>query len=319
MSLEQQYETQLAAQTHSGPHHIDDERRGLNRQVFAMIRGLLPFNDIHKTSDCDLIFRFLIARKWDVNETAKSLAGYVEFREKHNLNDVLWEEFPEETKAVASVFSGFDVEGHPVFVQKPDPAQMGQLLTKFPRELLMRKHFKMMEQSRRLGLLYDTDRVTCLLDMALLSMAVLTNPSAMGFIKEMSHLDQTYYPENMRYMLIVNGGWTFSSLYSLIKPWLDVRVQQKINFIGSGSKMGPELAKFVERKYLQRAYGGEADDGGNLLTDADVMATPKGTAPAVRRQNPHGQGPPGSASPLVGAPAAFPVPEWQAEDPESLL
>jgi hypothetical protein len=319
-SLELTYEKDLASQTNSGPHHIDDERRDKNRQVFAMIRGLLPFLDIHKKSDCDLIFRFLIAKKWDTQETAKALAEYVEFREKHALNDILWEEFPAETMKMGSHFSGFDFEGHPIFIKKPDPTVMGQLLVKFPRELLMRVHFKMMEQSRRLCLLYNTDRVSCLLDMSLLSMSVLTNPSAMGFLKEMTHLDQMYYPENMRYMLILNGGWTFSSLYSLVKPWLDPRVQQKINFIGSGAKMNADLAKFVELRFLVPEYGG-TNESGNLLTDQDVQSTPRGTAPAVLRSNPYaGSGTPGlDGSPRAGAPSAFPVPEPATDDPEALL
>ena len=321
-SFEAEYEAQLAAQTSSGPHHIDDERRDKNRQVFAMIRGILPFPDIHKKNDCDLIFRFLIAKKWDAQEAANALAEYVEFREKHRLNEILWEEFPPETKSIGSIFSGFDNEGHPIFLKKPDPVVLGQLLGKFPRDQLMRVHFKMMEQSRRLCLLYDTDRVSCLLDMALLSMSVLTNPGALGFLKEMTHLDQTYYPENMRYMLICNGGWTFSSLYKLIKPWLDPRVQQKINFMASGSGMVTDLNKFVEPKFLLAEYGGSDPSQRSLITDEDVMSTPKGTAPSALRVNPYGQACGSGAaasSPRLDAPSAFPVPEAKSDDPESLL
>ena len=202
----------LAEITVSGPHEIGPEQREFNKQVYEECQDIIPFDDIHKKSDCDLIYKFGIARKWDVDLTVKNLHEYIEFREEHSLNEILWSELPEEALAVRCRWQGFDKFNNPVFYDKPDPKLIGILLTKLPREVLLRVHFMVMEQGRRWCLSHGGDRVTCVMDLQMCGSAVLTNAKAIGFLKEISKLDQHHYPENMRTMCILNGGWTFSGI-----------------------------------------------------------------------------------------------------------
>ncbi len=65
---------------------------------------ILPIDDIHKVSDCDLIYRFLIAHRWDVAKAADGLRAYAERRAKNRMNDVLWEEFAPEVKQMTFYF-----------------------------------------------------------------------------------------------------------------------------------------------------------------------------------------------------------------------
>ena len=308
----EEYQRDILAQKHSGPHPIDDERRSLNKTVAGLVKDIIPFNDIHKKSDCDLIYRFLIAKKWDVNEAAKGLREYMAFRQEHNLNTILWEGVDPEVRSVlACEYSGFDKEGHPIFSDKPDPKGLGILLTKFSKESLMRTHFRMMEEGRRCCQMFQTDRVTCILDLSLLNMSVITNPAAMGFLKSMAHIDQTMYPENMRFMLICNGGWTFSSMYKILKPLLDPRVQQKINFIGNNYLQ--EMAPFVLPEYIPASLGGSSK-GEPLVDYVALAALPAGTPPAIKGA---------VVDDLdidIGSPtleSKHPVPEY--ENPEDLL
>lgn len=308
MTYVEEYENDLATQTHSGPHVIDAERQQLNRAVFNNVRDIMPFDDIHKKSDCDLIYRFLIAKKWVVKDTANALREYMTFRAENKLNEILWEKVPEAMKTViACDYSGFDKEGHPIFFDRPDPKGLGELLKAFSKDELMRVHYRMMEQGRRLCKMYQTDRVTCILDLSQLNMAILTNLAAMTFLKSMAHNDQQMYPENMRFMLICNGGWTFSSIYKVLKPLLDPRVQQKINFIGSGSNLLTDLDKFVPRAAVPTILGGD-NKGVLLLPDEALRKIPVGTPPIV--------GPASVAecameygSPKADAKAQLPVPD----------
>lgn len=280
-TVAEEYEKDLAAQKHSGPHIMDEEKKGLNRAVFNKISDILPIPDIHKKSDCDLIYRFLIAKKWNPDDTVKSLREYVAFRKENRLNEILWEDVaPEIREVLACDYSGFDREGHPLFCDRPDPKSLGALLQKFTREELMRVHLRMMEIGRRLCKEYNTDRVSCILDLSQLNMSIVTNPAAVGFIKAMAHLDQTMYPENVRRMFICNGGWTFSSLYKLIKPLLDPRVQQKINFIAGGSKLTADLEVFVKLEGVPVALGGRSK-GEPLTNWTQLRALPVGAPPQV--------------------------------------
>ena len=283
-----QYEIDVEKQTRSGPHEITPEQRLANREVATALEaaGVMPIPDIHKLNDCDLIYRFLIAKKWDTKASADAIRAYAAWRKEQRIDSILWEEFPEDTKALSCVYMGFDREGHPVYFDKPDPKVLGKILVEHPKELLMRVHLQSMELGRRLQKLYDVDRVTCIIDFSMMSMSMVANPSAMRFMKELAHEDQTMYPENMRFMLICNGGWTFSSAYKVIKPVLDPRVQVKINFMGGKDALYSDLDKFVEKANLP------ADLKGTLPSE------PLLSVEEVRRTDAVGSAPLPLASPL---------------------
>lgn len=274
-----QYEVDLAKQSRSGPHQIGEEQKAINREVVALIEDIMPIPDIHKLSDCDLIYRFLIAKKWDPKATAEAMRAYVTWRKDNKIDEILWETFPEEAKALSCVYMGFDREGHPVYFDKPDPKVLGKILLDFPKELLMRVHLQSMEIGRRLQKLYEVDRVTCIIDFNEMSMSMVTNPSAMRFMKELAHEDQTMYPENMRFMLICNGGWTFSAAYKVIKPYLDPRVQMKINFMGAKDALYSDLDKFVEKSNLPQGLKGTLEAVPLLDVDELRRTEARGSAP----------------------------------------
>eukprot|EP00672_Neobodo_designis_P000350 CAMPEP_0174882762 /NCGR_PEP_ID=MMETSP1114-20130205/84927_1 /TAXON_ID=312471 /ORGANISM="Neobodo designis, Strain CCAP 1951/1" /LENGTH=489 /DNA_ID=CAMNT_0016118163 /DNA_START=45 /DNA_END=1510 /DNA_ORIENTATION=+ len=253
-----EYEAALARMTASGPHELDDSHRALNRAVYAEVQDVLPIDDIHKINDCDLIYRFLIAQRWHPQKAADALREYIEWREEMRLNEVLWEDFPPEVDAIAPRFHGTDRFGFPVFYDRPSPATVGKLLATVPRETLLRAHFAMMEQGRRLCKAMGRDRVTSVLDLALLNMSIVTNPSAVGLLKEFSHLDQKYYPENMRTMMLQNAGWTFGTLYKVIRPMLDERVQKKIQIMGTGDKLAETMTPWIDMDDVLEDFGGNS-------------------------------------------------------------
>jgi hypothetical protein len=275
---EADYEKNLAMMTHSGPHDLTAENQQLNREVFEQIKPILPFDDIHKISDCDLIYKFLIAQRWDVDKAAVELVEYSQWRKEMRLNDILWETFPPEATELLPYFQGTDNFGYPIFYDRPSPAKIGQVLKTVPRETLVRTHIVMMEQGRRLCKAMRVDRVTCLLDMSLLNMSIVTNPSAIGIMKEFSRMDQKYYPENMRTMMITNSGWTFGSLITMLKPMLDVRVQKKIQTLGSGAKLQADMAQWAPIEQVPSEYGGTAE---KLTDDATPALQVKHLAPGT--------------------------------------
>ena len=273
-----EYEAALASMSVSGPHELDDSHRALNRAVYTELQDLLPIDDIHKINDCDLIYRFLIAQRWHPQKAADALREYVEWRAEMRLNEVLWEDFPAEIEAIAPRFHGTDRFGFPVFYDRPSPAVVGQLLASVPRETLLRAHFAMMEQGRRLCKAMGRDRVSCVMDLAMLNMSIVTNPSAVGLLKEFSHMDQKYYPENMRTMMLQNAGWTFGTLYKVIRPLLDVRVQKKIQIMGTGDKLAETMTPWIDMDDVLDDYGGNSPHDAPPAV-LQVKSLPVGTPP----------------------------------------
>jgi hypothetical protein len=275
------YEAELARITKSGPHEIDSERRELNRVVLAELTDIVPFNDIHKVSDCDLIYRFLIAHRWEPAAAMAALREYMAWRDEMKLNTLLWEDLPAAVLPLLPKFMGTDLDGNPVFYDRPDPKETGLIMVEVPRETILRAHFVMMEQGRRLCKIMGVDRVSCILDMTKLNMAIVTNPSAVGLLKESSKLDQKYFPENMRSIMICNGGWTFSILWKVMRPLLDVRVQNKVKLIASGDKRAADMEQYVDLAQVPRTFGGSADEitGHGFPMLDEVKSTPIGTPP----------------------------------------
>eukprot|EP01006_Ploeotia_vitrea_P054776 TRINITY_DN67924_c3_g1_i1.p1 TRINITY_DN67924_c3_g1~~TRINITY_DN67924_c3_g1_i1.p1 ORF type:complete len:830 (-),score=45.78 TRINITY_DN67924_c3_g1_i1:105-2252(-) len=100
-----------------------------------------------------------------------------------------------------------------------------------PREQLLRWHFYLIERQRQRYKLLGTNRVSIVCDIAQLGFGIITNTTAMGFLKEVTHLDQNLFPENMRYMFIINAPSVFSTLWNILKSYLDERVRQKIHIL----------------------------------------------------------------------------------------
>jgi hypothetical protein len=68
---------------------------------------------------------------------------------------------------------------------------------------------------------------TLIMDCAGLGMSQIYKP-ALAVLQAISTMDQKYYPEGMYKLFLTNCPRTVSIALGLVKPWLDVRVQQKI-------------------------------------------------------------------------------------------
>lgn len=87
------------------------------------------------------------------------------------------------------------------------------------------------------------------------------------YVMAASAIGQDRYPECMGRFFIVNAPWGFSTVWSLIKPWLDEVTVAKIDILGSGYK--DKLLAQIPKENLPKAYGGSCEcEGGCSLSDA---------------------------------------------------
>jgi len=260
-------ETWLSEQKYCGPHEIDDERRNINRQLQKIVADLLPVDDPHKVNDVDLLYRFLIARKWDLKLAEEMFRANMQWRQENNIAGLLREKFPEDIlENYPGGFMGVDIHGNPLYFDCPDPKGIVYLLGKYDRVVLLRWHILMMELARRRAKLLGKDRMTYVIDLKHVGVSIIGNPTASGFLKEITHIDQANYPECMRYMVILNAPWTFSTIWAFVRPLLDERVQKKINIIKGD--ISQEIVKFVALDQVPGVFGGTAGDW--ILMDKEI-------------------------------------------------
>lgn len=287
------------------------------------LRQVLPIPDIHKISDCDTIYRFLIARRMDAAQAVVDILHYIGFREKYNVDGLLWD------REVESMFNGLDGEellqsvmaemakkglqsaakkpvkisrpllqpgwaswncgvdktGHVVLFQRPNPKELAMLEKRWPyaegeydyrnpdfhsvtppySNLLVRLYLRVLEKGRRLSRLLNYKNqhilreglkigvsseapsdfmdngggVTCLTDVGMVKVSHLTSSKykkALSVFRYVSLLGQSFYPENMNLMIIVNGGFMFNMIYKLVRLWLDPQTQKKLVLLSATNR-----------------------------------------------------------------------------------
>lgn len=70
----------------------------------------------------------------------------------------------------------------------------------------------------------------------------------MLFVYTTLDIDQTFYPERLGQLFLVNAPWVFKGLWTMIKPWVDpVTVQKFIICSDNGAK---ELLKEIDAAVL---------------------------------------------------------------------
>lgn len=99
-----------------------------------------------------------------------------------------------------------------------------------------------------------------------------------GYVQEASNIGQHYYPETMGKLYIINASYMFTTVWHVIKGWLDPVTQEKIKILGSGSEK--ELLEQIPAENLPASLGGKcncSEDGGQCsLSNAGPWNTPQG-------------------------------------------
>ena len=57
-------------------------------------------------------------------------------------------------------------------------------------------------------------------------------PSVYGFLQQASAISQNYYPERLGKLYVINAPWGFSSIFAIVKKFLDPVTVAKIHVYG---------------------------------------------------------------------------------------
>lgn len=129
--------------------------------------------------------------------------------------------------------------------------------------------------SRKAGHLLET----CCTIMDLKGVGLGKAPSVYGYLKSASNMSQNYYPERLGKLFVINAPWGFSTIWSVVKGWIDPVTVQKIHILGSGYKK--ELLEQVPADSLPKAFGGTCEcPGGCELSDQGPWRDPAFAKPA---------------------------------------
>ncbi|KAL3475016.1 CRAL-TRIO domain-containing protein [Aspergillus californicus] len=243
--------------------------------------------------DTHTLLRFLRARKFDVAASKAMFVASEEWRKEFGTDslarDFNYVEKPEVFKFYPQYYHKTDKDGRPVYIEKYgriDLAAM-QKITSDDRMLknLVTEYEKLADPrlpacSRKSGKLLET----CCSVMDLKGVGVTSMPSVFGYVNRASTISQNYYPERLGKLYLINAPWGFSTVFSVVKGFLDPVTVEKIHVLGSGYQS--ELLKQIPAENLPKEFGGTCQcEGGCEYSDmgpwqeAEWAKTPKWAIP----------------------------------------
>lgn len=99
-------------------------------------------------------------------------------------------------------------------------------------------------------------------------------PQVYGYLQRASAVSQNYYPERLGKMYVINAPWGFSSVFAVVKRFLDPVTVNKIHVYGSGYQN--DLLAQVPAENLPKSLGGKCEcDGGCMMSDEGPWQDPK--------------------------------------------
>ena len=136
--------------------------------------------------------------------------------------------------------------------------------------------------SRKAGSLLET----CCSIMDMKGVGLTKVSSVYSYVQKASAISQNYYPERLGKLYIINAPWGFSSVFSIVKGFLDPVTVKKIHVLGSGYQS--ELQQQVPKENLPEILGGSCKcEGTCALSDLGPWKDPEWAKPAAweRKEN----------------------------------
>ncbi|KAH6847295.1 CRAL-TRIO domain-containing protein [Chaetomium sp. MPI-CAGE-AT-0009] len=281
------------------------------------LRLLLESEGYTDRLDTLTLLRFLRARKFDVELSKKMFVECEAWRKETNLDEVLptWD-YPEKTeifKYYPQYYHKTDKDGRPVYIEQLGGIDLNamykittaeRMLTNLAVEYERVSDPRLPACSRKAGALLET----CCSIMDFKGVGLGKASQVFGYVKQASGLSQNYYPERLGHLYLINTPWGFSTVWNVVKGWLDPVTVQKIHVFGSNYKA--ELLKQIPAENLPKDFGGTCQcEGGCELSDMGPWREAEWAKPAKweKKADATSQTAPSAATEGVGA--NIPVPE----------
>ena len=77
---------------------------------------------------------------------------------------------------------------------------------------------------------------------------------ALRIFKRTLNIDESCYPERLQVLFMINAPYTFSVLWSVIRPWIDPITVNKFRILGSSYLR--TMKEFIDEDQIPVEYGG---------------------------------------------------------------
>jgi hypothetical protein len=256
-----------------------------HKESYAEIRKGL--DEGLKEDDDIILYRFLRGYQFDVPAATAALNKTLRWRKENKIDEIKEKavklephQFPHYEKMMRvnpqNLHHGEDKQGQPfamAHLGHSDPGLLAQTISEaalkeFMIYQLEYQRARIQKLSHEQGLVIRTVR---LVDLSGLGSKHL-NPRGLRVLRSVLSLVQDNYPEMISNVYYVNAPWIFSTLWAMVKPWINAATLEKIRILSGDPK--EELLKKFDSKYLPKAFGGDCtcEDKGGCIPEPDPDA-----------------------------------------------
>lgn len=296
------------------PGHPGHTTEAQQAQI-EQLRMMLEADGHTKRLDTLTLLRFLRARKFDVpaakkmfedcekwrsHMTTKTGAETISVDEKGepiNLDKMIgeWDTDGSFKAQVSKRYKQFyhktDKDGRPVYIEQLGGIDLAALkaegITEHKMLLNLAVEYEKMADprlpacSRKAGQLLET----CCTVMDFKGVGLSNASSVFGYIQQASEMSNNNYPERLGHMYLINTPWGFSTVFKIVKNFLDPVTASKIHVPGSTSEAKKVLLAQIPAENLPAEFGGSCKcEGGCDMSDAGPWRDPQWTKPAWWQQ-----------------------------------
>ncbi|KAK7386802.1 hypothetical protein VNO78_27138 [Psophocarpus tetragonolobus] len=248
-------------------------------------RGFLP----PRHDDYHALLRFLKARDFNVERTIQMWEEMLIWRKEYGTDSILqdfeFEELEEVLQYYPQGYHGVDMEGRPVYIERLGKAHPSRLMRITTIDRYLKYHVQEFERALQekfpacsIAAKRRISSTTTILDVQGLGLKNFS-PTAASLLAAITKIDNSYYPETLHRMYIINAGPGFKRmLWPAAQKFLDAKTISKIQVLEPKSLC--KLLDIIDSSQLPDFLGGSCTcpgEGGCLRSskgpwnDPDIM------------------------------------------------
>ncbi|KAI6126918.1 CRAL-TRIO domain-containing protein [Pisolithus sp. B1] len=188
---------------------------------------------------------FLRARKFDVAKAKAMLLSAEQWRKEFGIDDLMVNfEFTEKEdvdKYYPQYYHKTDKDGRPIYIERLGKLDITALYNLTTQERQLKRFVMEYERflserlpasSKAIG--HPVETSCTILDLQ--GVSITNFYRVKDYVFQTAKIGQDRYPECMGKFYIINAPWAFSTVWMIIKPWLDEVTVSKIDILGSNYK-----------------------------------------------------------------------------------